>query len=424
MELTEIAKHASQKGIGLVSTGDFTHPLWFLALSQELTESSEGIYTLKKTHPDQKHPVKFLLTTELSSIYSQGGKTRRIHTVVCAPSIQTVDKINTTLKKKGANLSSDGRPILGISAANLLELILEIDKNCFLIPAHIWTPWFSLFGSKSGFDSISECFGESNSRFIYAVETGLSSDPAMNWQIKELETRSIVSFSDAHSGQKLGREATVFISNSPDKNSISNYSYTDIINAMKQRSDGLLKIGYTIEFFPEEGKYHWTGHRTCNIKYNPEQEQKLGTLCPVCAQPLTVGVESRVTQLSHKVLKQEDLVFAQNSAGLTFVADKKKKRRPFVSIIPLLEILTEIHNGSAVKAGRAFEQVVNAIGTEFDILLRIGLDTLEEKGGSKLAHAVSLLRSRNVSVDPGYDGVFGSVRLFQDEKPTTAKSLF
>jgi len=433
MDLTEIGRCASQKGIHLVSTGDWTHPLWFLSIQNELKEVNEGIYELKKTHPDQKHKVRYMLTTELSSIYTQGGKTRRIHNVIFSPSIKTALKIITQLKKHGINLSSDGRPILGMSSKNLLELVLGIDPNCLLIPAHIWTPWFSLFGSKSGFDSIEECFGKENAKYIYGIETGLSSDPIMNWQIKELETRSILSSSDAHSGQKLGREATVFISNSnlkgqmsnlQIKSQMSNYSYTDIVNAIKQKPDGKLKIGYTIEFFPEEGKYHWTGHRTCNIKYSPKQEKEKGVICPVCKQPLTVGVESRVADLSNKLLEKTDLLYAKNSVGLTFVEDQDKKRRPFVSIIPLLEVLSQLHNGSPTKAMRAYEEITDTIGTEFDILLKIPIDVIEKKGGLELAKAIEKIRNRSVYVDPGYDGVFGVVKLGKDEKPEITPALF
>jgi len=427
MDLREIGRCASQKGINLISTGDWTHPLWFASIQNELKEVSEGIYELKKPDNGQKHPVRFILTTELSSIYTQGGKTRRIHNVIFSPSIETSAKIISELKKQGINLASDGRPILGLSAKNLLELILEIDTNCLLVPAHIWTPWFSMFGSKSGFDSIEECFGKENAQYIYAIETGLSSDPIMNWQIKELENRSILSSSDAHSGPKLGREATVFVPNSLTSNqqlTTNNFSYTDIANAIKQKPDGKVKIGYTIEFFPEEGKYHWTGHRACNIKYNPHQEKEKGVICPICKHTLTVGVESRVADLSNKLLEKKDLLYAKNSAGLTFVADKNKKRRPFVSIVPLLETLSQLNNGSPTKAMHAYEEAINSIGTEFDILLKIPLDVIEKKGGQQLAQAISIIRNRSVYVDPGYDGVFGVVKLFKNEKQETTSSLF
>lgn len=404
MNLEEIAGWAEKKGINLVTTGDWTHPLWIREIKTKLREASPGIYQLTG-----KKNVNFILTTELSSIYSQGEKTRRVHNLVFAPSIEVVEKINKELQARGAKLMSDGRPILGISSKDILKMLLNIDKNIYLIPCHVWTPWFSLYGSKSGFDSINECFGELSEQ-ITAVETGLSSDPIMNWQIKELENRSIVSSSDAHSGPKLGREATVFTCNI--KHEACNFSYMDIVDAIKQKPNSHLKIGYTIEFFPEEGKYHWTGHRGCNVRYNPEEVVKKGVFCPVCHQPLTVGVENRVVKLASKILKKDDLTMIKNSAGLTFVYDKEKKRVPFVSLVPLLEILMEINNGSPTKAGLEYERLIMNFGTEFDILMKRSYEEIERAGGNRLKEAIEILRNRRVFVDPGYDGVFGTVKVF------------
>lgn len=415
MDLHGIGYWASLKGINLIATGDWTHPIWFREIATKLYETSPGIYELKKPLPEQKHPVRFILATEISSIYTQGGTGRRIHNVVMAPSVAVAEKVNKELTRRGANLLSDGRPITGISSRDLLEMLLSIDPHIMLIPAHIWTPWFSLFGSKSGFNSIEECFGAEGAKHIYGIETGLSSDPIMNWQIRELENRSIISSSDAHSGPKLAREATVFIPNT--KNPVTAYSYRDITDAIKQEPSGKLKIGYTIEFFPEEGKYHWTGHRACNIKYGPAEEKQKGTVCPVCRRPLTVGVESRVMQLANRMLKKEDLLFAQNGAGLTFIDDKEKKRKPFVSIIPLLEVFSELEGGSAVKAERAYFKAVAELGTEFDILLKIPPERIEEYGGARMRQAIKIIRSRRAYVDPGYDGVFGTVKIFSDTAP-------
>jgi len=306
-------------------------------------------------------------------------------------------------------------------------MVLEIDERILFIPAHIWTPWFSVFGSKSGFDSLEECFGELSDN-IYAVETGLSSDPIMNWQIKELETRSIVSFSDAHSGPKLGREATVFVPKTDIKYQISNIKYKDITQAIKQDLSSKLKIGYTIEFFPEEGKYHWTGHRSCNIRYNALETKKNGVICPVCGQPLTVGVENRVLDLSYKSYQPSDLTFLQNKVGLTFVYDKEKKRRPFVSMVSLMEILLEINNGSPTKAQNDYENLTSNWATEFDILLKKPYEEIEKQGGEKLMTAIKTVRERKVFVDPGYDGVFGKVKIFNEktklEVPASQQSLF
>ena len=413
MDLFEIAKWASRKGIQLVSTGDWTHPLWIRHLKDNLIENNPGIYKLKSNHN-----TFFLLTTEISSIYSQGDKVRRIHNLVFSPSINTCEKVIKRLQSEGANLMSDGRPIIGISSKNLLEMLLEIDENIMLIPCHCWTPWFSLYGSKSGFDSIEECFGE-YSKYIFAVETGLSSDPVMNWQIKELGNRSIVSSSDAHSGAKLGREATVFVLKNPEEPlNINNLSYGDIVKAIGQEVDAKLKIGYTIEFFPEEGKYHWSGHRACNIKYNPQEVRQKGVACPICKKPLTIGVENRVLDLSYQTIGHDNLLLQQNKVGLTFISDKEKKRRPFVSLIPLMEILKELNNGSDIKALRQYEEITSPILTEFDILLRKPYDEIEEKWGKKFKEAIRIVRERKVFVDPGYDGVFGVVKIFNENENT------
>jgi DNA helicase II / ATP-dependent DNA helicase PcrA len=415
MDLTEIATQAVIKGVDLVATGDWTHPMWFKNIKTELTEAAPGIFTLKNSIGNEGK-TKFILSTEISSIYTQGGVGRRIHNLILSPSIVTAEKVINALKNRGANLMSDGRPIIGLSSKDFLEMLLEIDEKIMFIPCHAWTPWFSIYGSKSGFNSINECFGEENAKYIYAIETGLSSDPIMNWQIKELENRSIISSSDAHSGPKLGREATVFIAQNPnDKIQMSNVSYQDITDAIKQKPDGKLKIGYTIEFFPEEGKYHWSGHRACNIRYNAIEVKEKGVICPVCHRPLTIGVENRVLELSNKNLTTKDLLFIKNSVGLTFVYDKEKTRRPFVSLIPLLEVLTEVNDGSSVKAFRAYEELTNNFATEFDILLRKPYDEIEKKGGEKLRQAIEIVRNRQAFVDPGYDGVFGVVKIFNNQ---------
>jgi len=412
MTLSEISRWSKLKGIQLVATGDWTHPLWFRSIKESLIETTDGIYTLKSNSGE----TKFLLSTEISSIYSQGGKVRRVHNLIFSPSIETCEKIIKELNKRGCNLMADGRPIIGLSSLELLQLVMEVDEKTLFIPAHIWTPWFSLFGSKSGFDSIKECFGE-YSKYIYAVETGLSSDPIMNWQIKELENRSIISFSDAHSGPKLGREATVFITNEPNK---TNWSYNDIASAIKQDGVSNLKIGYTIEFFPEEGKYHWTGHRSCNIRYSAFETKEKGTVCPVCKKPLTVGVENRVLDLSEKLLTEKDLLKIKNKVGLTFVYDKEKTRRPFVSMIPLLEVLMELNDHSSTKAQREYERVIKE-ATEFDILLRKTYDEIENLGGDRLRKAIEIIRERKVFVDPGYDGVFGKVKIFSEKNEEVEK---
>jgi len=416
MDLKEIAFWAKKKGINLVSTADWTHPLWFREIQEKLTEKSPGVFRLK----DGSFPeVSFILSTEVSSIYNQDGKTRRIHNLIFSPSLKTAEKVIKKLQEEKVNLLADGRPTMGISSKDLLELLLSIDENIFLIPCHVWTPWFSLYGSKSGFDSIKEAFGDLE-KYIFAIETGLSSDPIMNWQIEELENRSIVSFSDAHSGQKLGREATVFIKNS--NHFSGDFSYFDIIDAFKQKKNGHLKIGYTIEFFPEEGKYHWSGHRLCGVRYSPCDVLEKGEICPVCQKPLTIGVENRVLKLSKKVFKNEDLFLAKNKFDVTFVYDKEKKKTPFVSLVPLLEILQEIYQ-SPKKAEDEYQRLTENLGAEFEILFRKSYEEIERVGGKKLKEAIEIVRQRKVFVDPGYDGVFGVVKIFkQKEENESSKS--
>jgi len=424
MDLNEISRQSHTKGINLVATGDWTHPLWFREIKENLIEKTPGIYTLKN-RPGETH---FFLSVEISNIYSQGEQTRRVHNLIFSPSIETCEKINKELFRQGCKLMSDGRPIIGLSSNDLLELVLSIDKRVLFIPAHIWTPWFAVFGSKSGFDSLRDCFGN-NEKYIYAIETGLSSDPTMNWQIKELETRSIVSFSDAHSGPKIGREATVFIENGSSKSKfqISNFSYDDIASAIKQDPNGKLKIGYTIEFFPEEGKYHWSGHRDCKVAYHPFDIKKKGKICPICGRPLTIGVADRISDLSDRILEEKDLPHTINEVGLTFVHDPEKKRPPFVSAIPFLEVLTELNDDSLTKAQREYERLT-AEKKELDILLKLSHDELSRLGGKRLAEAIAIVRSRKAAITPGYDGIFGKVKVFdqdhEKEKFVDQQSLF
>ncbi|PJE70293.1 DNA helicase UvrD [Candidatus Shapirobacteria bacterium CG10_big_fil_rev_8_21_14_0_10_48_15] len=384
MTISEIARWARKKGLDLVASGDWTHPLWLRELKAGLTEAGEGIFT---SGDDFRGP-KFILSTEIASIYSQGGKTRRIHNLVLAPSFGVVEKINLALRKRGANLMADGRPIIGLSARDLAELIFSIDKNCLIIPAHIWTPWYSLYGSKSGFDSIKECFGEFSDH-IYGIETGLSSDPAMNWRVAELDGRSILSFSDAHSPAKLGREMTIFKIDTP------RLEYADIRKAIREQ-----QIKLTVEFYPEEGKYHYTGHRKCAVVQSPLQTKKLGTTCPVCGRPLTVGVMHRVEQLANRP-------FAINRSG----------RPNFVKLVPLAEILSEVLSVgvSSQKVINEYERLIKSLGSELAILLRIKPELISRVGGKKLAEAISKVRQGKIVVTPGFDGVFGIVKIWPDQ---------
>jgi len=336
LTLSNIAWWAKRKGIDLVATGDWTHPLWLREITTNLTEDGSGFLQVKKSVVDndmqlqlQKKVSKsnklpsFLLSTEISCIYSQDGKGRRIHILVWVPSIASAQKIGQEMTKRGCNLLSDGRPIIGLTAIQLSELILSVDKNALIVPAHIWTPWFSLYGSMSGFESVEEAFGP-YAKHIYAIETGLSSSPDMNWLVSDIDDKSIVSFSDAHSGQKLGRELTVF---SYDEKKHDTFTFNLLTNALKRKENDS-QIRYTIEFYPEEGKYHYSGHRKCDIRLDLPAVKKKGGMCEVCGKALTQGVTQRVAELSEK--SEKDLLLKTTHSG--FLEKRCKLLRLQVSI--------------------------------------------------------------------------------------------
>lgn len=408
MNLPEIGRWARLKGIDLVTTADFTHPLWLREIKANLEETGEGIYRLK----GQEKPL-FLLTTEISSIYTQNGKLRRIHNLVFAPNLLEAEKIETELARRG-NVMSDGRPIFGLSARDLAALILDTSPEALIVPAHAWTPHFSLYGSESGFDSIEECFGDM-AKNIYAVETGLSSSPAMNWRIEELDNRSIISCSDAHSGAKLGREATVF---APSENGMSNvkfqmskFSYEDIRKAIKGEA-GKLKISHTIEFYPEEGKYHFTGHRDCGVRQSPEETKRLGETCPSCGRHLTIGVMHRVEQLATKEIKNEKLKIKNDEHGVKWIS--YEERPPYIMLVPLQEILAESLGGlpASRNVQNEYEKLTREFGGEFKVLLNTSLDEITKISGKKVSEGIKKVRSGEIVVEPGYDGVFGTVKIW------------
>ena len=412
MTLPNMAHWARLKGINVIATGDFTHPFWFDQLKKELEEAGNGLLRLKSgsdkskvisDKSDANQEVYFLLSCEVSSIYSQGGKVRRIHNLFFFPSLAAVTKFNKKLLGRGVNLRSDGRPIVGIGARDLAEIALSCDKKALVIPAHVWTPWFSVFGAFSGFDSIKECFGDM-AGYIYGIETGLSSDPAMNWQIGDLDKRAILSFSDAHSLEKMGREATVFEG--------SSISYQTILDAIKG-TKGPSKIAFTIEFHPEEGKYHFTGHRDCGYSQGPEKSDLSGNTCPVCKRPLTVGVMDRVAQLKTRNQKLE----TRNLNGVRWVYHEEEKKPPYVSSVPLLEILAE-----ALQAGVGTKTVmdqymalVNTFGNELAVLLKAESERIRQIAGVRVAEAIDKVRLGNIVVEPGYDGKFGVVKIWQEK---------
>lgn len=384
------------KGISIIGTGDFTHPDWFSELRDKLEPAESGLFKLKDHIAraiDASLPasvrdnlIRFVPSVEISAIYSKGGKVRKLHQLVIVPSFKAVSEINARLERIG-NLKADGRPILGIDSKELLRLTLEAEPAALFIPAHIWTPWFGMFGSKSGFDSIEEAFEELMPE-IRAIETGLSSDPGMNWRVKDLDGVTITSNSDAHSPQKLGREATVL------KAAVS---YEDIIGAFKTNDQRV--IG-TIEFFPEEGKYHGDGHRSCGVQFRPEETKKHGGICPACGKPLVVGVEYRVDELA------------------TRPSDYRPKNSKQVEyIIPLAEVIAELKGLKSVSGKAVIEEcekIYTALGDEFSIFRKLPTEQIRERGFPLLALAVERIRARDVVLSPGYDGVYGTIKVFKN----------
>jgi len=385
MNLDTIADWAKWKGIDVVGTGDFTHPKWIQEIKEKLTEDGTGILKLKG-----KNNQKFLLTSEISSIYKQGDKCRKIHTLVFAPDIKTVEKINSALSKIG-NIYSDGRPILGLPVKDLSKLVWDINEDCLIIPAHAWTPWFSIFGSKSGFDTIEECFGELSNR-IYAIETGLSSDPEMNWRLSNLDRITLISNSDAHSGPNLGREANVFEMN---ENKITYNEIADII-----KTKDVKRFPYTIEFFPEEGKYHYDGHANCKLVVNPFEEKYPDDRCPLCRRPMTIGVVNRVEKLA-------DRSEAKRLAGFP---DSRH-------LVPLREIIANAFEVGVTskKVNALYFELVEKFGSEFKILLDLDQDFLRKNLPPRIAQGIINVKNNNLTIDPGYDGIFGKVHVFKDE---------
>lgn len=417
MNLQTMAVWAQKKGLNILSTADWTHPLWLREIKQELKEETKGLFTLKSAQKSAfEKQVLFLLSVEVSSIYSQGGKVRRIHNLIFSPSIEVCEKINSELIKRGCNLSSDGRPIIGLSSQALAELVFSIDEKAMIIPCHAWTPWFSLYGSNSGFDSIEECFGKFADS-IYAIETGLSSDPFMNWQIEELSTHSILSFSDAHSPAKMGREATVFTPKNgvqSTKYKVQSITYQDITDAIKQDKKAKLKIDYTIEFYPEEGKYHFTGHRNCNFVQTPQQTRQNGTICPKCNRPLTVGVMHRVEDLAKKEFETEN--FKLNKNNIKWVIDPKKIHPPFVRLVPLNEIIAEALSSTvaSMRVKDLYDKLCFTFGSELNVLLRAESADIQNQVDEKVAQAIERVRKGEIELTPGFDGQYGVVKIWKD----------
>jgi DNA helicase II / ATP-dependent DNA helicase PcrA len=397
LDLEHIYVSAQLKGITVVATGDITHPVWFNEICEKLEPAEQGLYRLKKNiekNCEKQVPlscrgnVRFMLNSEISSIYKKKGKTRKNHNLVFLPDLEVAELFNQKLARIG-NIVSDGRPILGIDTRNLLEMLLETNDQAFLVPAHIWTPWFSLLGYKSGFDSLEECF-EDLSNHVFAVETGLSSNPVMNWRVSFLDGLTLISNSDAHSPDKLGREANIFN---------TDLSYNGMKIALQNKKSN--KFLGTYEFYPEEGKYYFDGHRNCSIRFSPEMTLSYGGKCPVCDRPLTRGVLNRVEELCDR--KE---------------GEKPETALPFYSIIPLKEILSEILKvgSGSQKVMQHYKHCLHVLGSELAILNSIPLSDIELVGIPMLKEGVKRIREGSIQIVPGYDGEFGKIQIFTEKE--------
>jgi uncharacterized protein (TIGR00375 family) len=392
MNLESLWKWAQLKGITVVGAGDFTHPKWFIEMKEKLDPIGNNLLKLKDNFKTNDIPcscrseVYFMLTAEISTIYSKGGRTRKIHNLIFAPDFSVASRINTLLSKIG-NLSSDGRPILGLDAKHLLKIVLDTSPDAVLVPAHAWTPHFSVFGAESGFDSLSECFEELTPH-IHCIETGLSSDPPMNWRLSSLDHITLISNSDAHSPSKLGREANIFS---------TEISYMAMTTAIKNRKGF---IG-TIEFFPEEGKYHYDGHRSCGVNLSPGETIKNNYFCPVCGKKVTIGVMHRVEKL------------ADRPQGF-----KPKNAPIYHSLIPLSEILAEtLKVGTNTKTVESqYLKLLSSLGNEFRILMESPPSDIAQAGSPSLSEAISKMRSGKVHISPGFDGEYGKIKILGEAK--------
>lgn len=396
LNLISIEEACRRKGLDIVGTADFTHPQWFKEIEDNLVEIGKtGLYQLK-TKADS--PIRFMLSSEVALIYKQGDKTRKIHLVIQAPNIQAVRELNQTLTKQGFNIRSDGRPMLGLSTPDFVKLCLKIDPRFIIYPAHIWTPWFSVFGSKSGFNRLEECFLD-QTEFIYAYETGLSSDPEMNWRVSQLDNLILLSNSDAHSLANLAREATIM-----DLPELSYDAFLDILkNHRKER------VVTTLEFFPEEGMYHLDGHRQCNFVCEPEETKKINGLCPNCRRPLTIGVLNRVEELA-------DRPIGYRPEG---VAD-------FEKLVELDKIIAEslaLKSRTSKKVQAIYEAMLTTWGSELEILRRATIEEIAKNFGAMIAEGIRRVRAGELTVNPGFDGQYGTVSIFSEKEKGQSKLI-
>lgn len=389
MNIPTLSKYAKRKGITLMGTGDWTHPLWLYELKKELEPIGEGLFRYEDTF--------FMLTTEVSNLFVRKGKGKKVHNIIFAPSFETVEKINQQLGRYG-DLSADGRPMLSLEAKNLVKIVLDIDPHCLIVPAHVWTPWFSVFGSNSGFDSVEECF-EEETHNIYALETGLSSDPPMNWRLSNLDKYTLISNSDSHSPAKIGREANVFD---------CEINYKEIIGLLKRKDN--TKFLFTIEFFPEEGKYHYDGHRDCKLRFTPAQTRANKGICPSCGKKITVGVMNRVEEL------------ADRPEG--FIPENYI---PCKHLVPLEEIISKVTKKGIGTGAVENEYLKLTQGqyTEFDILIYLSNEKLSQFIPTDILKGILNVREKKLNILPGYDGVYGEIEIpIEEEKEKVQLSLF
>ncbi len=385
MNIPEIARYSKIKGLNLVGTGDFTHPEWLKEIKESLTpEQDTGVFKLTK-NPDS--PIRFMLTTEVCTVFDYKGEYKKIHHVILAPSIEAVVQINDRLKSFG-NLASDGRPTLNMTASQLVEQVMAVSNENMVFPAHAWTPWFSIFGAFSGFDTMEDCY-QDMTKHIHALETGLSSDPPMNWRLSKLDKYTLVSNSDCHSfwPWRIGREANVF--------ELEKFSYGQVIDTIKANDASHFK--YTIEVDPAYGKYHWTGHRNCKMSLSPQEAIKFNNICPVCRKNLTKGVEQRVEELADRPVNFK----RENAPG-------------FLRLLPLSEIIATVlgaDSPSTQEVWKNYSSLVEKFGDEYTVLIDIPQDALITVVDAAIAQAIIKVRDGHAKVTPGYDGVYGQLVL-------------
>lgn len=398
MSLDSLAYWAKIKGISLMATGDFTHPEWLFLCKQKLVPTGNGFYKLKElAPPDNEYfnffcvspeDVSFILSTEVSLIYSKRGKVRKIHLLVLAPDFEAVDRLNSRLSGIG-NLRSDGRPILGYDAKDFLKMVVRHVPECRVIPAHIWTPWFSLFGANSGFDTLEECF-EEMSPHIFALETGLSSDPSMNRRLSALDKYTLISNSDAHSPSRIGREANVFA---------TEFSFQGIMDALKKKNEG--GFLYTVEFFPEEGKYHYDGHRKCGVVLSPRETVRHNYICPECGKKITMGVMHRIQDLADR--EPDEVPTGQP---------------PFKNLIPLNEIIAQAMEKTpeCKSVWECYFRFLREFGDEHSILTEIPIEKLSCLSPERVSLGIARMRRGKVNILPGHDGAYGEISLFDEDE--------